>query len=483
MTGRQVTAQAPAEGHTVTAATRHPEDLPLGDALLRVAVADVLDPVAVERAVAGQDAVISALGVPYGRKPVTVYSEGVTRVRRLVCVSSTVLFGVAAPGETFFFRKVLEPAIAGTVGRTVYEDMRRMEEIVRDGDHRWTVVRPAGLFDTDAVSPYRAAAPARPVHLPRGSGQRAAARGGRRSSCARLRRRPYLTGRSEPPRRHPQRGLRGREMGPDPTEPAASTAAAGRAVPDRDGPSDAATRPFVDHRELLFSVVHHMLGSVADTEDVLQETWLSWSGRNSRTPQPAIGHPRAYPVRTAVNHALARREAVALRRETYVGAWLPEPLVADTGDQTLRSGSVSLAIATPRSPACSTAARLGTPARPPGPRPCPRPPPPLPCPPPGPPGGDRAVRVGRTGRGPPRAHGDPRPGRDGVDRRRRRAGDLDVHYRRVNGDDAAVLFTGDSPYAVMVMDLTPDGDRVCGVYVVTNPDKLTRVHPDEDPVQ
>lgn len=129
-----------------------------------MAGADVLDPVAGERAVAGQDAVISALGVPYGRKPVSVYSEGVTRitqamtehgVRRLVCVSSTVLFGVAAPGRTFFFRKVLEPAIAGTVGRTGYEDMRHMEEIVRDGDLRWTVVRLAGLFDTDAASPCR----------------------------------------------------------------------------------------------------------------------------------------------------------------------------------------------------------------------------------------------------------------------------------------------------------------------------------------
>ncbi|MFG3024133.1 NAD(P)-dependent oxidoreductase [Streptomyces sp. NPDC048254] len=165
-TGRQVTAQAIAEGHTVTAVTRHPEEFPLKDPLLRVAGADVLDPGAVERAVAGQDAVISTLGVPYSRKPVTLYSEGITRiaqamtkhdVRRLVCVSSTVLFGVAAPGETFLFRKVLEPTIARTVGRTVYEDMRRMEEIVRDGDHRWTVVRPAGLFDTDAVSPYRVA--------------------------------------------------------------------------------------------------------------------------------------------------------------------------------------------------------------------------------------------------------------------------------------------------------------------------------------
>ncbi|MEU8933968.1 NAD(P)H-binding protein [Streptomyces sp. NPDC048409] len=165
-TGRQVTAQALAEGHTVTAVTRRPGQFPAGGARLRVAGADVFDPAAVSRAVAGQDAVISTLGVPYGRKPVTVYSAGVTAisramtehgVRRLVCVSSTVLFRVAAPGETFFFRKVVEPAIARTVGRTVYEDMRRMEETVRDGDHRWTVVRPAGLFDADAVSAYEVA--------------------------------------------------------------------------------------------------------------------------------------------------------------------------------------------------------------------------------------------------------------------------------------------------------------------------------------
>ncbi|MER6266533.1 NAD(P)H-binding protein [Streptomyces sp900105755] len=165
-TGRQVTAQAVAEGHTVTAVTRRPAEFPLSDPRLRVAGADVLDPGAVARAVAGQDAVISTLGVPYSRQPVTVYSEGITHitramtehgVRRLVCVSSTVLFGVPAPGETYFFRKVLEPLIARTMGRTVYEDMRRMEEIVLDGDHRWTVVRPAGLFDADTVSDYQVA--------------------------------------------------------------------------------------------------------------------------------------------------------------------------------------------------------------------------------------------------------------------------------------------------------------------------------------
>ncbi|MGW4024287.1 NAD(P)-dependent oxidoreductase [Streptomyces sp. NPDC005009] len=165
-TGRQTTEQAIAEGHAVTAVTRRPEEFPLSDPRLRVVGADVLDFGAVERAVAGQDAVISTLGVPYSRNPVTVYSEGITHitqamtkhgVRRLVCVTSTVLFDVPAPGETFFFRKVLEPFIARTIGRTVYDDMRRMEETVRDSDRAWTVVRPAGLFDTDTVSDYQVA--------------------------------------------------------------------------------------------------------------------------------------------------------------------------------------------------------------------------------------------------------------------------------------------------------------------------------------
>ncbi|MQY34344.1 hypothetical protein SRB17_23100 [Streptomyces sp. RB17] len=163
-TGRQVTEQATAAGHTVTAVTRHPDTFPLDHPRLRVAEADVLDGAAVDRVVPGHDAVISTLGVPYGRAPVTVYSTGLTHitramtrhgVRRLVCVTSTVLFDVPAPGEGVFFRKVLEPFFARVVGRTVYDDMRRMEEIVRASGHDWTVLRPAGLFDTSEVSDYR----------------------------------------------------------------------------------------------------------------------------------------------------------------------------------------------------------------------------------------------------------------------------------------------------------------------------------------
>ncbi|WP_129838523.1 SDR family oxidoreductase [Streptomyces sp. RFCAC02] len=165
-TGRQVTAQAVAAGHTVTAVTRRPGAFPLTHPRLRVAGADVADRAAVDGAVAGQDAVISTLGVPFGRAPVTVYSPGAAHivramtghgVPRLVCVTSTVLFDVPAPGEGFLFRRVVEPSVARFIGRTVYDDMRRMEEIVRACGHTWTVVRPAGLFDAPAVSAYETA--------------------------------------------------------------------------------------------------------------------------------------------------------------------------------------------------------------------------------------------------------------------------------------------------------------------------------------
>ncbi|WNM29387.1 NAD(P)H-binding protein [Streptomyces sp. Li-HN-5-11] len=166
-TGRQATEQALAAGHRVTAVTRRPGDFPLSGALLRVVGADVHDPAAVEGAVEGQDAVISTLGVPFSRDPVTVYSAGAAHivqamaghgVTRLVCVTSTTVSGQESPGEGIFFRKVLEPFVARFVGRTVYDDMRRSEEIVRGSDRDWTIIRPAGLFDTAAVSDYRMAA-------------------------------------------------------------------------------------------------------------------------------------------------------------------------------------------------------------------------------------------------------------------------------------------------------------------------------------
>lgn len=114
---------------------------------------------------------------------------------------------------------------------------------------------------------------------------------------------------------------------------------------------DTATEVFVGYRELLFSIVYNMLGSVSDTEDVLQEIWLSWQHRNQQEDADEIENPRAYLVRVAANHALARRASINRRRETYVGQWLPEPLVteerrdaATAADPTLSAESVSMAL-------------------------------------------------------------------------------------------------------------------------------------------
>jgi RNA polymerase sigma-70 factor (ECF subfamily) len=84
-----------------------------------------------------------------------------------------------------------------------------------------------------------------------------------------------------------------------------------------------ATRVFADHRQLLFSLIYNMLGSVADTEDVLQETWLAWVPRWQDPAAEEIASPRAYLVRIAVNRALAQLATISRRREDYTGPWCP----------------------------------------------------------------------------------------------------------------------------------------------------------------
>ena len=82
---------------------------------------------------------------------------------------------------------------------------------------------------------------------------------------------------------------------------------------------------FEQHRRLLFTVAYQMLGSVADAEDVVQDAWLRWSAAD----RDDVADPRAYLVRTASRLALDRLTAARTRRETYVGPWLPEPLLTD----------------------------------------------------------------------------------------------------------------------------------------------------------
>jgi RNA polymerase sigma-70 factor (TIGR02957 family) len=80
---------------------------------------------------------------------------------------------------------------------------------------------------------------------------------------------------------------------------------------------------FEQHRRLLFTVAYQMLGSVADAEDVVQDAWLRWSA----TDRAEVADPRAYLVRITSRLALDRLGSARRRRESYVGPWLPEPLL------------------------------------------------------------------------------------------------------------------------------------------------------------
>ncbi|WP_378733216.1 sigma-70 family RNA polymerase sigma factor [Nocardia brasiliensis] len=108
-------------------------------------------------------------------------------------------------------------------------------------------------------------------------------------------------------------------------------------------PMEAASAEFDTHRDLLYALVYNVLGSVADTEDVLQETWLAWAAAPGRAE---VANPRAYLVRIAINDALARLARLRRDRSIYPGPWLPDPMLteADASEQALRSESVSLAM-------------------------------------------------------------------------------------------------------------------------------------------
>ncbi|MET9436768.1 RNA polymerase sigma-70 factor [Streptomyces sp. NPDC006551] len=108
------------------------------------------------------------------------------------------------------------------------------------------------------------------------------------------------------------------------------------------GPTDPATEAFVAHRNLLFTVAYEMLGSAADAEDVLQETWLRWAGVDLGT----VREQRAYLVRITTRQALSRLRTLGRRKESYVGSWLPEPLLTapDVAEDVELAESVSMAM-------------------------------------------------------------------------------------------------------------------------------------------
>lgn len=161
--GRALVGQALAAGHHVTAVTRHPESYGLTAPRLSVVGGDVLDPHAVSAAIGGADAVVCTVGVLPSRSPVTTYSVGTRHmleamrahgVRRIVSVSSKELDEEGTRDEPLLYRFVFA-RLLGLVNRTIYDDMRRMEQSLAASDRDWTIIRPAGLFAADRVTDYR----------------------------------------------------------------------------------------------------------------------------------------------------------------------------------------------------------------------------------------------------------------------------------------------------------------------------------------
>ncbi|MFB6984067.1 RNA polymerase sigma-70 factor [Streptomyces scopuliridis] len=109
-----------------------------------------------------------------------------------------------------------------------------------------------------------------------------------------------------------------------------------------DHATDPATETFVAHRNLLFTVAYEMLGSAADAEDVLQETWLRWVD----VDMEQVRDQRAYLVRITTRQALNRLRTLSRRKEAYVGQWLPEPLLTtpDVAQDVELAESVSMAV-------------------------------------------------------------------------------------------------------------------------------------------
>ena len=157
-TGKILMREALAQGHQVTALARNPSAVAPEDYRLRVLEGNALDVSSVEAAVAGQDAVLVALGTRSSR-PTTLFSESTHnvigamdkhRVRRLVCITG-IGAGDSKGHVGFLYDRIILPFVV----RNVYKDKDRQEEAIEQSDLEWVIVRPARLTDEPARGKYR----------------------------------------------------------------------------------------------------------------------------------------------------------------------------------------------------------------------------------------------------------------------------------------------------------------------------------------
>jgi putative NADH-flavin reductase len=156
-TGKILMREALAQGHKVTALARNPSAVASEDPRLRVVEGNALDVSSLEAAVAGQDAVLSALGTRSAR-PTTLFSESTHNligamdkhgVRRLVCITG-VGVGDSKGHVGFLYDRIIRPFVV----KNIYDDKERQEEAIKQSDLDWVIVRPAQLTDEPAKGEY-----------------------------------------------------------------------------------------------------------------------------------------------------------------------------------------------------------------------------------------------------------------------------------------------------------------------------------------
>lgn len=161
-TGRLLVGQLVEAGHTVTALTRHPEQPGLTGPGITVLGGDATSAVDIHRALSGAHAVVSVLGTKYSKEPISLYSTSATLVSnamaeqgitRLIATSSGATSPWQDPNGSWFERHLVM-RILDKVGRTLYDDMRRMEAIIAATELDWTIMRPLGLVNLEPPTEY-----------------------------------------------------------------------------------------------------------------------------------------------------------------------------------------------------------------------------------------------------------------------------------------------------------------------------------------
>jgi putative NADH-flavin reductase len=162
--GRQTVELALRDGYHVTALVRNPANLPLTHPQLEIITGDILHPETFEHHLKGKTAVISAIGVKgglFGDKPTTLYSRGNATLlhamqragaRRAFFISASALD--VSPVLPWFVRLIAKYVIQRLL-RHMYADLRAMEQVIKDTDADWTIIRPPQLTDKASTGHYR----------------------------------------------------------------------------------------------------------------------------------------------------------------------------------------------------------------------------------------------------------------------------------------------------------------------------------------